>query len=1734
VKYCIVLIIVCLVSAAGANSAVCAETAPVVSLKKAATGDAATFGESTEKHLPKDQAFTPWLLDPSVFAEDQGDRTEKRKVPEKEVKTIKLANVVPPIRFPSGVADIPPAYVEILRGVLEKMRGRLNVRLHFVGHADPQSLSDSLKEKYVDNTGLSRERAGTVAEHFQKALALPPEAISYEGMGESKPIASNATEAGRAQNRRVEVEVWYDEIGEKLVEKEVVVPAQVNRVKVCRTEKVCKMRYKEGHLHRARVRNLVAPLHYDAALVTVPEDFQQQIRQALSNLRGKENLVVRFIAYGDSTPLEGRDERIYGDQTGLSKAVARRVALAAHDGLKQSGVAFESDGRGAASPVASNDTPQGRAMNRRVEVEFWHDDPLQVLPDEPQLCPEDAGAETVTRVYDPPSGPIAPLLFENGNPVVPEGYTERLRGLMGEIKDKTNVRLRFVGYISNERLDRRTAVIYGDDIGWSTARARRCMTSVSEKMGLAAKQAECEGRGYVQSADVVNAGFTESHISRVEVQIVYDELVPLDDYEGVDIVRMNREVNTADAFALNYMRISVDGKPLDDPNKSIPDVQRCTDVALYKAKIEFKFDSLRAEPRLNVTAWPRSIQVAAPHGGPSSPETKADGETKGPETKGDSPLTTETDKGDSPLKTEGDSPSVVRFRLYSNYHGFIKRAEVRVFDEEMSVNDTPLAVIPLDGEGMAQWRPGFESVSAPVRKLKYLARVYDAAGNFDETTTQPLWVVDRVEPSVAGTVPERELLAGYGGSRIARRNIPLEGGTVQAYGSEIPAGHRVWLAGYPAPVDGKGSCIAEEILPKGTHTVEVAVLDPSGSGELFLRDLDLKKNDWFTVGIADLTLSAGKTDGPARLLAPEKEQYSRDFNAEGRLAFYTKGQFGNGWGLTASADTREGPLDEIFSNFLDKSPEALFRRIDPDYSFPTFGDDGTVVEDAPTSGKFYLKLQKDQSYGLWGNFRVGYTDNELAHVDRGLYGANLHYQTLDVTGFGEKRFMVDGFAAEPGTMAGRDELRGTGGSLYWLRRKDILQGSERVRVEVRDKDSGIVMSVKNLTPVQDYDIDYLQGRVLLSEPLASTATDDLLVHKDSTAGNPVFLVVRYEFTPGLEDVDAMTYGGRAHYWFGDHVKLGVTGSKDSESDGSLMGADLTLRKSASTWIKLEAGRSEGSDLFASGSQDGGYQYSTFQTPADPGASAMAYRVDASLALQDFNDNWRGRFTLYNQRLEAGYRAPGQFADQDTLQTGGTADLPLTSRLGVHLKADQRSVDNGLKTLAAELDATYRLDDNWTLSLGARRDSREDHSPVVPLTQETGDRTDVAGKVAYDSKARWNAYLFGQMSVATSGNREENNRGGVGGGYRLTDRFKLNGEVSGGDLGLGCRIGTEYLYSDRTTLYLTYALENDRSDNGVQANKGTMTSGFRTRYTDSVRIYGEERYTHGDVPTGLLHTYGVDLSPTDRLTLGAKVDYGTLRDNLTAAKTERTAVGVNAGYGFDRLKISSAAEFRMDDAEQTDASTSRLTTWLLKNSLKYQITPSWRLIGKLNYSQSNSSRGSFDDGSYTEAVVGSAYRPVENDRINALFKYTYFYNRPTAGQVNGTGTTAGILQRSHILSADVTYDLTSWLTLGGKYAYRLGQVSMDRVNPEYFDSSAHLFVLRTDWQFLRYWDALLEGRLLSLPDAHDRRAGILLGVYRQLGNHVKVGGGYNFTDFSDDLTDMSYRHQGVFVNIVGTI
>ena len=1753
------------------------------------------LGKATEKHFPPNLKFTLWVQDETDFKPHEEDRVEIEKVLEKDVDTIKLKDAVPAIGFQSGKIDIPESYIERLRSILGDMRNRNNVRLHFVGHSDSDKLGAELQALYVDNIGLSRYRAQTTAEYFQRELNLPPDAVSFDGVGDTQPIASNDTEAGKRRNRRVEVQVWYDEITEKVVEKQVVIAAEkLKRIKVCREETVCKLTYKDGNARRVRLQNLVTPYRIETGQTGIPQEFIRQIRETLRNLGDKRNVEIRFVGHTDDLPLEDAEKRIYGDHENYSKARARYVMLEVQDRLSLPNSAVSSSGKGNKYPVASNNSAKGRSLNRRVEAEFWYDDPFSEYTEEPQACPEAAGSETITRIYDPPSGPIRAIPIRDGQPVIPSGYTARLAKIMADLDGKTNVRLSFIGYTSNERMDRRMAMVYGDDLGLSRSRARRTMELVQQDLGLTDKQVEYDGRGFVHSDDVISTGFIQLEGSRVEVRVLYDELAVLDDQDNLEIERIDREALAKNPYAINLMRITVDGEPLFDPGRHSEDIQRCTDVALDAADIQFKFNRLKEKPRLHVTAWPQTIRYR-------------DIEDTVPE------------------------ENRVHFRLYSNYRHFFERAEVRLFEYGQSTRSEPLAIVPVGKDDRASWQAEYEQVVGAVRRLVYVLRVYDAGGRFDETRALPLWVVDEldeiveqveideeetaetvaekpaaavsadiaaevqppeesaedrldrlllgigVEPAsrdepaesvdskavddeetaaedgeqatdeaetAASFVDERKLLAGYGENHLARQRIPLDGGTITVVGSNIPDGHSVWLAGKRVPVNGKREFVVEEMFPRGLHTVEVAILDGEGNGELYLRDLGFTDSDWFYVALGDLTLTYDDTSGPAKLVTQDDNEFNNETNLNGRFAYYTEGRWGDDWRLTSSADTLEGPVDELFSNFLEKSPQALLRRLDPDLYYPTFGDDSTLEQRAPTSGKLYLKLQHHNDYGLLGNYNIDYLDTTLAQVDRGLYGINLHYEADDYTSFGEKRLQVDGFAADPGTVAGRDEFRGTGGSLYFLRRQDVLIGSERLRIEVRDRESGIILGARDLVPVIDYDFDYLQGRVLLTQPLPSVADAGLLVSESSISGNPVYLVTRYEFTPGFDEVDLLSTGARAHYWVGDRVKLGATLSTQEQDDvdDQLQGLDITYRKSADSWLRFETSSTQGAGTDTLESIDGGFSFGELAANRDPDASSSAYRIEGSMLVNDVVAAGKGRATFYLQESEAGFSAPGHLTETDLSLFGTQYSTDLNERWDLDVAVDTRDQDQGLKTEAIDVTTSYQATENWRFSGGGRVDSREDGSANVPATQTQGNRLDLAAEAFYDSRSNWTAYGFSQITANADGSRDDNHRVGGGGSLRYSDRLTLNGELSAGSLGTGITGGLDYLATASTSVYSAYTLENERSDNGVRAQRGNWNTGISSRFSDSLSVYGEERYSHGDLPSGLTHAFGVNYVADERWNYGASVEAGTLEDNITGADTERFAFGVNAAYNFGNTVLASALEYREDQSENLDESTDTRETWLLKNNLRYQLNPDWRFIGKANFSQSTSSEGELFDGDFTELVLGYGYRPTLNDRLNTLFKYTYFYNLPfgdplvdpSTGQVTGSSTPSTFIQKSHILSVDLIYDLTERWSVGGKYAHRNGEVALDREDIEYVQSRADLYILRADWHFINRWDTLIEWRLLDLPDAEDTRSGYLFGMYRHVGENLKFGAGYNFTDFSDDLTDLDFDSKGFFINVIGKL
>ena len=94
-------------------------------------------------------------------------------------------------------ADIKPEFKPTLDRVARVLRDDPGLRITIIGFTDSVG-----SEAY--NLRLSQRRADATASYLI-SQGVAASQIATEGLGESEPRASNATEAGRAQNRRVEI-----------------------------------------------------------------------------------------------------------------------------------------------------------------------------------------------------------------------------------------------------------------------------------------------------------------------------------------------------------------------------------------------------------------------------------------------------------------------------------------------------------------------------------------------------------------------------------------------------------------------------------------------------------------------------------------------------------------------------------------------------------------------------------------------------------------------------------------------------------------------------------------------------------------------------------------------------------------------------------------------------------------------------------------------------------------------------------------------------------------------------------------------------------------------------------------------------------------------------------------------------------------------------------------------------------------------------------------------------------------------------------------------------------------------------------------------------------------------------------------------------------------------------------------------------------------------------------------
>ncbi len=97
------------------------------------------------------------------------------------------------------------------RAALDRLAGALaelpEGRIRIAGHADDVPVAEEFRYRFPSNWELSSARASAVARYLQKQAGLAPESMEVVGFSCYHPLASNATEEGRALNRRVEITI---------------------------------------------------------------------------------------------------------------------------------------------------------------------------------------------------------------------------------------------------------------------------------------------------------------------------------------------------------------------------------------------------------------------------------------------------------------------------------------------------------------------------------------------------------------------------------------------------------------------------------------------------------------------------------------------------------------------------------------------------------------------------------------------------------------------------------------------------------------------------------------------------------------------------------------------------------------------------------------------------------------------------------------------------------------------------------------------------------------------------------------------------------------------------------------------------------------------------------------------------------------------------------------------------------------------------------------------------------------------------------------------------------------------------------------------------------------------------------------------------------------------------------------------------------------------------------------
>jgi hypothetical protein len=142
--------------------------------------------------------------------------------------------------------------------------------------------------------------------------------------------------------------------------------------------------------------------------------------------------------------------------------------------------------------------------------------------------------------------------------------------------------------------------------------------------------------------------------------------------------------------------------------------------------------------------------------------------------------------------------------------------------------------------------------------------------------------------------------------------------------------------------------------------------------------------EWILVGYAEGTLGYRTLSGHAQSLA--QHGVDESWYTRGRLAFFAKGRIKGEWLMTMAYDTGKRDGDK-----------ELFDNIDKSAYYTIYNDATEQGNEAQSTKKLYLKLEKDETTVLFGDFKTEMSQTSLASYNRSFTGIKVDYEGSNIT-----------------------------------------------------------------------------------------------------------------------------------------------------------------------------------------------------------------------------------------------------------------------------------------------------------------------------------------------------------------------------------------------------------------------------------------------------------------------------------------------------------------------------------------------------------------------------------------------------------------------------------------------------------------------------------------------------------------------------------------------------------------